>query len=194
SDTTCLQKNADSAYSSIQSSTRMANDNDDRSSTTSSVPIDPSTQVPVFLSSSDMEFVVAGDAPDMRKVLTLYNPYDYPFEYRISCTAPEYYDIKTNGTKVLAKHLVEITIRGKSSLMPNMIHRIKVDIMKLGRNEVVGSKIVTIRAVTFPSQPAFVEHGGGFHRIRGEGLRRDIGRGGPGRMGDRANPNEFLKI
>lgn len=175
------KKSADSAYSSAT-----MNDNDDRVSTSSSVPVDPSTQVPVFLSTSDMEFVVAGDSPDMRRVLTLYNPYDYAFDYRLYCTAPEHFEIKKPGPKVSAKHLVEFTIRGKSSLMPNTIHKIRVDIMRVGRSEIIGSKTVTIRAVTYPSQRAFGDQGGVFHRMAEDEMRREMTRGAGGRMG-RAN-------
>ncbi|GMT04747.1 hypothetical protein PENTCL1PPCAC_26921 [Pristionchus entomophagus] len=182
------KKSSDSAYSSFGRNQGM--DNDDCISTASSVPVDPSTQVPVFLSTLDMEFVVSGHSPDVRKVLTLYNPYDYAINYKIFCTAPELFEIKyplvvreSGMGLVSAKHLVEINIRGLSSLMPNTIHRLRVDIMKANRKEVIGSRVVTIRAVSFPSQPPSADQGGIFHRMGGDTRRRERD-GGMGRRGD----------
>ncbi|GMT32613.1 hypothetical protein PFISCL1PPCAC_23910 [Pristionchus fissidentatus] len=162
------KRGEDSAYSSIGGSTMM--DNDDCASTTSSIPVDPSTQVPVFLVPSDMEFVVAGDSPDTRKVLTLYNPYEYAFQFRILCTAPEYYTLQKPNGIVGAKRVVEIPIRGLPTLMPSMMHRIKVEIRRLGQNELLGSRIVTMRSVAFASPLSSQEGGQGvFHRMGGVG-------------------------
>ncbi|KAF8384749.1 hypothetical protein PRIPAC_73891 [Pristionchus pacificus] len=184
------KRNSDSAYSSMDRRS-VKNDNDDCISTASSVPVDPSTQVPVFLSAMELEFVVAGDSPDGRRILTLYNPYDYPFEFKIFCTAPEHYDIKfPSGSLVKSKHLVEMTIRAMPTLMPNMVHRIKVDIKRIGRNEVLGSRIVTLRAVAYPSSYQNTGEHGAFHQMGGSERRREMERGGdPRRRMDERSVN-----
>ncbi|VDO20208.1 unnamed protein product [Heligmosomoides polygyrus] len=114
-----------------------------------------SDRLPVFLSVSEIEFPVTERSP--RRVITIYNPYGYPIQYKVLCNAPGNYSVPNFKGMLLAKSCKDLlvivclcfqtsllfaseklfrVVRCTSKLTVGTTDRLRIEIMRPGETEV----------------------------------------------------------
>lgn len=105
-----------------------------------------SDRLPVFLSVSEIEFPVTERSP--RRVITIYNPYGYPIQYKVLCNAPGNYSVPNFKGMLLAKSCKDLVVRCTSKLTVGTTDRLRIEIMRPGETETLGSRDILLRTVS----------------------------------------------
>ncbi|KAK6029740.1 hypothetical protein OSTOST_04147 [Ostertagia ostertagi] len=85
-------------------------------------------RLPVFLSVSEIEFPVTERSP--RRVITIYNPYGYPIQYKVLCNAPTNYAVPYCKGILLAKSCKDLVVKCVTRLTVGTTDRLRVEIME----------------------------------------------------------------
>nr|CAH7758513.1 unnamed protein product [Callosobruchus chinensis] len=67
-------------------------------------------KIPVFVFPNSLKFYLASKTTH-KQLLTLYNPYDFPVRFKVSCTAPNKYAVIDPEGSIGPRMLVDIVIR-----------------------------------------------------------------------------------
>ncbi|KAJ1347951.1 hypothetical protein KIN20_003141 [Parelaphostrongylus tenuis] len=103
-------------------------------------------RLPVFLSVSEIEFPVTELSP--RRIITVYNPYGYPIQYKVLCNAPGNYSVPNSKGILHAKSCKDLVVKCTAKLSVGTTDRLRVEIMRLGETEVLGSRDLLLRTVS----------------------------------------------
>ncbi|WKY15440.1 hypothetical protein Q1695_000708 [Nippostrongylus brasiliensis] len=106
-------------------------------------------RLPVFLSVSEIEFPVSERSP--RRVITIYNPYGYAIQYKVLCNAPGNYSVPNFRGVLNAKSCKDLVIKCATKLSVGTTDRLRVEIMRHGETEILGSRDIILRTVSEPS-------------------------------------------
>ncbi|KJH49820.1 hypothetical protein DICVIV_04073 [Dictyocaulus viviparus] len=102
-------------------------------------------RLPVFLSVSEIEFPVSERSP--RRIITVYNPYGYSIQYKVLCNAPGNYSVPNSKGILSAKSCKDLVVKCTAKLSVGTTDRLRVEIMRPGETEVLGSRDLLLRTV-----------------------------------------------
>ncbi|VDP58580.1 unnamed protein product [Heligmosomoides polygyrus] len=105
-----------------------------------------SDRLPVFLSVSEIEFPVTERSP--RRVIAIYNTYGYPIQYKVLCNAPGNYSVPNFKGMLLAKSCKDLVVRCTAKLTVGTTDRLRIEIMRPGKTETLGSHDILLRTVS----------------------------------------------
>ncbi|KAE9413896.1 hypothetical protein Angca_005327 [Angiostrongylus cantonensis] len=103
-------------------------------------------RLPVFLSVSEVEFPITERSP--RRIVTVYNPYGYPIQYKVLCNAPGNYSVPNPKGVLHAKSCKDLVVKCTAKLSVGTIDRLRIEIMRPGETEVLGSRDLLLRTVS----------------------------------------------
>ncbi|XP_003730214.1 motile sperm domain-containing protein 1 [Strongylocentrotus purpuratus] len=100
-------------------------------------------KIPIFVFPTELAFYV-DDRKSHKQVLTIYNPYDFPFRFKVLCTAPRKYNVVDSEGTVRPGCCVDILIRIKELSETGFGQRDKfrLNLYHHGQREVIGRKDV----------------------------------------------------
>ncbi|VDM52179.1 unnamed protein product [Angiostrongylus costaricensis] len=90
-------------------------------------------RLPVFLSVSEVEFPITERSP--RRIVTVYNPYGYPIQYKVLCNAPGNYSVPNPKGVLHAKSCRDLVVKCTAKLSVGTIDRLRIEIMRPGEAE-----------------------------------------------------------
>ncbi|XP_072180282.1 motile sperm domain-containing protein 1-like [Diadema setosum] len=103
----------------------------------------PDGKIPVFVFPTDLTFY-ADNRNTHKQILTLYNPYDFPFKFKVLCTAPRKYNVVDPEGTVKPGCCIDVLIRIKELSQTGFGQRDKfrLNLYRHGQREVIGRKDV----------------------------------------------------
>uniref|UniRef100_A0A1I7X5Q9 Motile sperm domain-containing protein 1 n=1 Tax=Heterorhabditis bacteriophora TaxID=37862 RepID=A0A1I7X5Q9_HETBA len=102
-------------------------------------------RVPVFVSSSEVDFLLSDRSP--RQVITLYNPYGYSIQYRVLCNAPNNYSVPNSNGILQPKSCKDLVIRCTTRLPVGCVDKLRIEIRRRGESKVHGSRDLLLRTI-----------------------------------------------
>ncbi|RCN30608.1 hypothetical protein ANCCAN_23615 [Ancylostoma caninum] len=108
-------------------------------------------RLPVFVSVSEIEFPVSERSP--RRVITVYNPYGYPIQYKVLCNALGNYSVSNSKGILHANCCKDLVVKCTTRLSVGTTDCLRVEIMRPGETEVLGSRDILLRIFS-ESSPA----------------------------------------
>uniref|UniRef100_A0A1I7Z5H7 Motile sperm domain-containing protein 1 n=1 Tax=Steinernema glaseri TaxID=37863 RepID=A0A1I7Z5H7_9BILA len=105
-----------------------------------------SGSLPIFLFPNAIHF--DHSRPRDKKMLTLYNPYDFPIVYRVLSTASRRYTVLEPSGTVYPKRVIDISIRHMAAHERSclgVVDYFKVEIHRDGDSSINGSKVIQVR-------------------------------------------------
>lgn len=119
-----------------------------------------SSELPVFLFPASLNFVAATPAGH-KQILTLYNPYDFPIEYKVLSTAPAKYSVGDPAGILRPKCCIDIVIRHtgaararEAGISAPQTDRFRVQIWERGNRSASGRKDVPSTLVARTTESA----------------------------------------
>ncbi|ETN75202.1 hypothetical protein NECAME_00613 [Necator americanus] len=109
-------------------------------------------RLPVFLSVSEIEFPVSERSP--RRVITVYNPYGYPIQYKVLCNALGNYSVSNSKGILHPNCCKDLVVKCTTRLSVGTTDCLRVEIMRPGETEVLGSRDLLLRTVSERSPAA----------------------------------------
>ncbi|VDO27875.1 unnamed protein product [Haemonchus placei] len=103
-------------------------------------------RLPVFLSVSEIEFPVS--ELSARRVITIYNPYGHPIQYKVLCNAPVNYAVPNSKGVLMAKSCKDLVVKCTARLTVGTRDRLRVEIMRPGETEILGARDILLRTVS----------------------------------------------
>jgi len=136
-------------------------------------------RVPVFCFPSSLVFSGI-DRDQLKQILTIYNPYDFPIRFRVLSTTPDYYNVLSPEGSINSKNCVDLIIRltpdvPPSSLVP-LESKFRVQIFNYTSRQPLGRKDV-LSTIAFGSLAQHQSHShsldsldsDAFHAVPGDG-------------------------
>ncbi|CAD6189262.1 unnamed protein product [Caenorhabditis auriculariae] len=102
--------------------------------------------LPVFLSLPELQFDTTGQ-PAVG-LFTIFNPYNFPINYRVMSTATRIYNVSESSGYILAQCCKDITVRCLQRTTQGSCERLKIDISKRSDPSITGTKQLLIRTVS----------------------------------------------
>ncbi|KIH65814.1 hypothetical protein ANCDUO_03866 [Ancylostoma duodenale] len=90
-------------------------------------------RLPVFVSVSEIEFPVSERSP--RRVITVYNPYGYPIQYKVLCNALGNYSVSNSKGILHANCCKDLVVKCTTRLSVGTTDCLRVEIMRPGETE-----------------------------------------------------------
>ncbi|XGW34652.1 hypothetical protein V3C99_018553 [Haemonchus contortus] len=103
-------------------------------------------RLPVFLSVSEIEFPVS--ELSARRVITIYNPYGHPIQYKVLCNAPVNYAVPNSKGVLMAKSCKDLVVKCTARLTVGTRDRLRIEIMRPGETEILGARDILLRTVS----------------------------------------------
>ncbi|TKR81112.1 hypothetical protein L596_015046 [Steinernema carpocapsae] len=126
-----------------------------------------SSSLPVFLFPNLIQF--AHSVPQERKILTLYNPYEFPIVYKVLSTASRKYTVLEPSGVIHAKRAVDISIRhltaGTDRSLIGLVDYFKVEIHRERDPSNKGSKVIQVHLLEYPENNKESLERTSFHNI-----------------------------
>lgn len=101
------------------------------------------TELPVFAFPKSLEFYLE-DRRSHKKLLTLYNPYDFVVRFKILCTSPDKYDVSSPNGKISGKCQVDLVVAHKVCIPANcnVTDKFRIELLDRENRKVIGKKDV----------------------------------------------------
>jgi len=102
-------------------------------------------RLPVFVFPSSLNFY-AEDSSSHKQVVTLYNPYEYPVDFRVLSTAPWKYRIVDPEGSIKPHMCVDIVIR-HNAIIPSSFHvtdKFRIQMYEYNSKQMLGKKDITV--------------------------------------------------
>lgn len=102
-----------------------------------------SGKLPVFVFPQSIVFFL-DDQSTHKRVLTLYNPYDFPVKFKVLCTAPNKYNVVDPEGMIKAKCCVDIVVRHNALLLANcnVTDKFRIQMHEHPNKQVIGKRDV----------------------------------------------------
>lgn len=112
-------------------------------------------KLPVFVFPTSLNFYSL-DQSSHKQILTLYNPYDFAFRFRVWCTNPSRYSVSNADGVVRPRCCVDIIIRHKAVIPENegRPDKFRIQITDNGQKTVLGKK--DLLAMLLPHSEAVI--------------------------------------
>lgn len=110
---------------------------------------DRASALPVFVFPNTLD-VVASQPRTHKQIVTLYNPYEFPVNYKVLCTAPKLYSVIEPRGMLKGKCCIDIVIRHLAASSRSNIgacDRFRFEVCKCDEEEVTGRKDIVVRVL-----------------------------------------------
>uniref|UniRef100_A0A0A9WL75 Motile sperm domain-containing protein 1 n=2 Tax=Lygus hesperus TaxID=30085 RepID=A0A0A9WL75_LYGHE len=112
-------------------------------------------KIPVFAFPTSVDFYLE-DHRTHKRLLTVYNPYDFAVRFKVLCTAPDKYEVSGPEGKIKARCQVDVVFRHKA-LSPancNVTDKFRIQMQHNETKQVIGKKDIpaTLHSGVAPKQ------------------------------------------
>ncbi|XP_044766883.1 motile sperm domain-containing protein 1-like [Coccinella septempunctata] len=136
--------------------------------------------IPVFVYPHSLKFILNGRA-NHKQLMTLYNPFDFPIKFKISCTAPSKYTLSDPDGYIAAKSSFDIVIKHLVPAISNCgtVDKFRVFIADSKTQKITGRQDIDTILLEYDDD-GIMENQRDFHSINkasDSSKSRDISRG-----------------
>ncbi|BES92703.1 Hypothetical protein NTJ_05512 [Nesidiocoris tenuis] len=101
-------------------------------------------KIPVFVFPNSLDFYSADKSH--KRLLTVYNPYEFGVRFKVLCTAPEKYEVSSPEGKIKPKCQIDLVVRHKvpTPANSNISDKIRVQMLHRETKQVIGKKDIVL--------------------------------------------------